>query len=579
MQQPSGSSARRMLVWSAAVFALLAGRAAAQAPAATQPGVQQQTIEQEQRPTKPDFTPRPPAEIEKPEEKAPQAAEPRGPRVLVKKFRITGNTVIKTEKLEALAQPDEGKQLNLEQLRAVATRITEYYRDQGYLLAYAYLPPQDVREGTIEIALLEGEVGEIEVTGTERYFPEVVQRALTRVKNQRIIHEGLLETAINDLNEYPGLNVRASLKPGEKRGTTDIIMTAQERLGLSAGADVDNYGSRFSGMWRFGADMSYGSLSGLGDKLAIRGILSDDHLYYLRLNYQFPVGGYGTKLGANFVYSETGVGEELKALDAIGYLQMGGVEIIQPYLRTSGFNLQFFGGLDIKRIDNDVLNVSAGSDDLRVFRLGFNGDYRDRMLGRTYFGMTYYQGVPWVGGNHQDDPGSTKTGAPGFFSKATFDLARIQSLIIGGSYVVLRGFAQLSSQDLISVEQYSIGGYYTVRGYPLAERAGEQGYSVNAELVVPVPYLREWLQAAAFVDHAAVFPVSPNRTAGEKEHYLTGVGGGLRLNVPVPYVPGGVVQVRLDYGYAIGPNPTNTTNRITHKIDRGIIYLASSFRF
>jgi hypothetical protein len=59
------------------------------------------------------------------------------------------------EVLEALARPDEGKELNLEQLKAVAARVTEYYRERGYILAYAYLPPQDVREGVIEIAILE----------------------------------------------------------------------------------------------------------------------------------------------------------------------------------------------------------------------------------------------------------------------------------------------------------------------------------------------------------------------------------------------------------------------------------------
>ena len=572
MQPQSASSAYgRILAWSLVIVGLLAAETIAGAPGST--------IEQERRPTRPDMTPRTPAEIEKPEEKAPPPVEQRGPRVLAKKFRITGNTVIKTEKLDALVRPDEGKQLTLEQLKTVASRITEYYRDKGYLLAYAYLPPQDVREGVIEIAILEGEIGVIEVTGTERYQPEAIRWALTRVENERIVHEGLLETAINNLNDYPGLSVRASLKPGEKRGTTDIVMTAQERLGLSAGVDMDNYGSRYSGMWRFGTDVSYGSLTGLGDKFSFRGITSDDNLYYIRTNYNAPVGGYGTKVGVTYVYTESKIGEELKALNARGYLQIGSIEINQPVWRTSAFNFELFGGLDAKRTDNDVLTKSAGADDLRIFRLGFTGDYRDRFLGRTYFGMGAYANVPWLGGDHQDDPGSTMTGSPGFFTKATLDLARVQSLLIGGSYIVLRGFGQMASQNLPSTEQYAVGGYYTVRGYPLAERAGDQGYSASAELVVPVPYLREWLQAAAFVDHAGIFPISPNKSAGVKEHYLSGVGGGLRFNLPVGFVPGGIVQVRLDFGYAVGPNPSNTSDRIAHKIDRGIIYLASSFRF
>jgi hemolysin activation/secretion protein len=557
----------------------LGGAVFAQAPPATQPGVQQQTIEQEQRPTRPDLTPRPPAEIDKPASPETPPAPRGGPRVAVRKFRITGNTAIATDRLEALVRPDEGKELTLEQLRAVAAKVTEYYGEQGYILARAYLPPQDVREGTLEIAVLEGEIGEIEVIGYEYYSAQALLLPMTRFRNAKIVHEGLLETAINELNDYPGLNVRASLKPGEKRGLTDVVLTAQERFRLSGKLDADNYGSRFSGVWRYGGEFTYGGFTGYGDKFTFRGLASDETLNYFRGLYETPVGGYGTHLRFYYSYSENMVGDEFTALNAWSWFQVAGVEINQTILRTSGFNLFAFGGFDYKRVENDIQGDSAGKDDLRIFRLGFSGDYRDRLLGRTYFGMTWFQGVPALGGNSRNDPGATRPDNPGAFSKWTFDVARLQSLIYGGSYLVLRGFAQLSSQNLVAAEQYSIGGYYTVRGYPLSERSGDQGYSVSAELVVPVPYLREWLQAAAFVDHGGVFPISPDRGAGVREHFLSGVGGGLRLNLPAPYLPGGTFQLRLDYGYAVGPRPTSTTNRLLPATDRGILYVSTAIRF
>ncbi|MFI5342521.1 MAG: ShlB/FhaC/HecB family hemolysin secretion/activation protein, partial [Candidatus Methylomirabilales bacterium] len=251
------------------VFSVPAKVAAqAQLPPAAQPG--QQELEPERRPGAPDMTPRPPAEIEKP---APSGAPPKeaeGPKVLVTQFRVTGNTVIPSAKLEALVRSEEGKELSLAQLREVAARITDYYADKGFILARAYLPPQDVREGVLEIAVLEGTIGRIEVTGNERYNSATITRALTRVENAKVVNEGLLETAINDLNDYPGLNVRASLKPGESRGTTDVVLTAQERVPVNFGVDVDNYGSRFTGFWRYGVELGYGNIAGLGDKLSFR---------------------------------------------------------------------------------------------------------------------------------------------------------------------------------------------------------------------------------------------------------------------------------------------------------------------
>lgn len=560
------------------VAALAASAAAQQVPPSARPTTPSQTIEQEQRPTRPDMTPRPPAVIETPERPAAIPAEAEGPRALIRTFRITGNQVISTKTLEALVRPEEGKALTLEEMRALAARISDYYAQQGYLLARAYLPPQDIRQETLEIAVLEGDVGEVDVTGNEYYTKEAILSALGRFRRRGVIHEGLLETAINELNDYPGLNVRASLKPGEQRGKTDVILTAQERPRFTFAADVDNYGSKYSGIWRFGTELSYGGITGLGDKLTLRGIGSDERLGYFRGSYLTPVGGYGTKLGLSYTQSENTVGEEFASLNAVGFLQAGSLDITQTVFRTSAANLQLFGGVDIKSVENDVLGLRSGQDDLRVFRLGFSGDYRDRFLGRSYYGFTWHQGVPWFGGNEQNDPGATRNDNPGSYSKWTFDLARIQSLLYGGAYVVLRGFAQLSSQNLQSVEQYSIGGYYTVRGYPLAERGGDQGYALSAEVVAPVPYLQEYLQAAAFVDHGGVFPVSPNKRGGEKEHFLSGIGLGLRANVRLPGAFGGTLQLRLDYGFAVGPEPTTTTNRLIH-VDRGILYFSSSVRF
>ena len=564
----------------AGLLACLAVAIPAEAQVPPGPGIPDQTIEPQRRPGAPDMAPRPPADIELPERptRPPKGAE--GPKVFVRKFQITGNTVIPATTLESLVRSEEGQELTLEQLRAAAARITDYYAARGYILARAYLPPQDVREGVIEIAIMEGKIGDIEVTGNERYKSDVILRALTRVRDGKVVEESRLETAINDLNEYPGLNVRASLKPGAERGTTDILMTAQERLPLSGMADVDNYGSRFTGFWRYGFELGYGNLTGLGDTVSVRGIKSDSNgLSYGRASFLIPIGYYETKFAGSYVYSENGVGAEFAPLEAGGNLQSVELEIIQPFMKTAGANFQMSGGFEAARIVNKVLNAESGIDDLRVFRLGFSGDYRDNYLGRWFYGLNWYQGVPWLGGNWKNDKGASVPNGPGSFSKWTLDLARLQSLVIGGSYLILRGTGQLANVNMVSYERLAVGGYYTVRGYPLAEYSGDKGYTATAELVVPIPGLREWLQMVAFVDHAGVFPISPDKTIGEKGHFLSGVGGGFRIGVPIPQALGGTLQVRLDYGIHVGsPKPSSEKSGVGQGLP-GIFYLSSSFKF
>lgn len=566
-------------------FALILGvslspDASAQVPPTVQPGQLERQLEPERRPGRPDVTPREPAQIERPQPPPRPARERAAPKVLVKKFRFSGNTVVSTAKLESLARSAEGKELTLDELKEVTARITDFYATEGYILARAYLPPQDVSEGTIEIAVLEGEVGKIDVTGNVQYESAVLARALTRVQNARVVHEGLLETAINDLNDYPGLNVRASLRPGEKRGFTDIVLTAQERLPYTFIVDVDNYGSRFTGPWRYGMELGLGNIAGFGDKFTLRGIKSDDDLNYGRASYVVPVGGYGTRVGLSYAHAENGIGEEFADLQGAGRLDIASLDITQGFLRTAGASFQVFGGFDYKTVRNFTLGISAGKDDLRIFRLGFSGDYRDRFLGRTLYGVTWYQGTTLFDGSKKNDLGASRIDGPGNFSKWTLDVARLQSLIYGGSYVVLRGFGQMASNNLLTSERYAIGGYYTVRGYPISEFLGDHGYAVTAEVVVPVPYIRDWVQVVGFIDHGGVFIVSPDReTAERKMHYLTGTGGGLRLTLPVPWLVTGTLQMRVDYGVSVGdPSPTSRKNGITDG-KPGVVYFSSSFRF
>jgi hemolysin activation/secretion protein len=44
----------------------------------------------------------------------------------------------------------------------MAQRITQRYRDAGYALAQAYLPPQEVGDGAVTIVVAEGRYGKID---------------------------------------------------------------------------------------------------------------------------------------------------------------------------------------------------------------------------------------------------------------------------------------------------------------------------------------------------------------------------------------------------------------------------------
>ena len=553
--------------------------------------------------------------------KPPGARSPTGEAtVKVTKIKFTGNRVIETAELENVVASVIGKELNLIELNEVAGRVSEYYVEQGYIMARVYIPPQVIegKAGIVEMAVLEGNIGVVQTEGNTRYQSSTILRAMEPVLKRQVVHEGALETALNELNAYPGLKVRANLLPGAATGQTDIHLTAQERIPYAFTADINNYGSRLTGPWVYSGEIGLGNLLGIGDNLTLKGSKSDDNLFLTYASYLVPVTSFGTKLQLSWIHSENVIGEEFAFQRPVGRVDIASMDILQTITRASGFSLLVLGGFDFKTVRN-ILAVPGPSgtlqskDELRVFRLGLRGDYRDPWLGRTYFGLTWHYFVDFWGGSEQNAPQTSFAGAgPGPTSKATADIARYQSLsfpfiqglpvlpaVLNDSYLILRATGQLASDRLLSPERFTVGGYYTVRGYPVAELIGDSGYAATAELVVPVPSSatvpffgqtwKEMIQVAAFVDHGGTFE-SPLTAApaATPQAYLTGAGGGLRINLPfgVPQpVDRGVLTLKIDWASAIGrPRPTSrdqgiSLNNVYGDGAAGILYVSATLRF
>ena len=111
-------------------------------------------------------------------------------KVLIKTVRITGNIVIGTAELEPIIQSYVGKELDLSELEKIAQTITEEYQRRGYTLARAYVPEQEINNGVVEIAVLEGRVGQIDVTGNKSYSTEFIRKGFSGVVSSTTYYFG-----------------------------------------------------------------------------------------------------------------------------------------------------------------------------------------------------------------------------------------------------------------------------------------------------------------------------------------------------------------------------------------------------
>lgn len=92
---------------------------------------------------------------------APVAPVAEGVAIQVMSLRVTGQTLFSEAQLIAVTGFSPGSKLSLNDLRAMTTRISDFYNTQGYFVAQAYLPAQNIQEGVVTIAVIEGRYGKI----------------------------------------------------------------------------------------------------------------------------------------------------------------------------------------------------------------------------------------------------------------------------------------------------------------------------------------------------------------------------------------------------------------------------------
>ena len=448
-----------------------------------------------------------------------------GPTVQVTAFEFSGNTAFASTDLLTLLADLQNRRVSLGELQAGANRITLYYRERGYPLARAYLPAQEVDQGVVKIAVLEGHYGEVQVQNTAGIGGAALA-PLAALKAGDAVHAEPLERSLLLLRDTPGVEVKSTLKPGATVGATDLVVDVQPGPRVSGSIDADNYGNRFTGEYRLGGTLNLNSPLGLGDQLTLRAMGSDEEQHYYRAAYQLPVGPWATQVGMAYSDMDYQLAKDFDDLDAHGNARITSAYLIQPLVRRRDLSLSAQLQFDDKRLKDDIDLFASKSDKrARVLSAALLGNSRDTWLGGglNSFSLTWSQGSLTLDGQLEKLIDDLTAGSQGQFNKLNPSLVRLQRLTDRLSlYAQLQG--QWSDSNLDSSEKLSLGGAYGVRAYPQGEASGDQGWLGNLELRYA---LTEAWQLSSFVDHGHVRLNKHTWADGENHRNLSAAGLGL----------------------------------------------------
>jgi hemolysin activation/secretion protein len=425
--------------------------------------------------------------------------------ITVNSLRVTGAKAYSEAELLALTGFKPGSELTISNLRAMANAISDFYHRNGYFLAQAYLPAQDIKDGVVTIAVMDGQYGKVSLNNETNVSGKLANGLLGGLNSGDPVTSAPLESRLLLLSDLPGVKVNSTLVPGAEMGTSDLIVNLTPGKRISGSIDADNAGNRYTGANRLGATVNFNEPTGNGDVASLRALTSGSGLNYLRGSYQLQFGK--AKVGVAYSALRYELGEEFESLRANGTAEIATVYGSYPLIRSRNNNLYVGLAYDDKTFQDKIDATSTVSDkQAQVFMASVNGDHVGGN-GQSAYSLTWSSGnidlqTPV---NLAFDAATAQTN--GHFNKLAFSATRVQGLTDMFSLSASVN-GQIASKNLDVSEKMELGGMYGVRAYPEGEAFGDEGYVLNMEARMNLAKFSErmpgQLQLIAFGDVGSV---------------------------------------------------------------------------
>lgn len=447
---------------------------------------------------------------------------------------IEGAKHVPADKLRPLYASLIGRKVKLTEIYDAANRITQYYRDHGYLLSRAFLPEQEIHDGVIRIRVIEGFVSGYRIKNPGGIKDQIEAYAKKLMASGPVTSENL-ERYLLLMNDLPGVTVRSVLVPSKKiPNSAELVLTVTEKK-LNGFASVDNLGTTFLGPTRLTLSAQANSLFGMTDQTNLIMLRAPDHreLSYYNAGYHQNIGDEGTKIGTNISYARTNPTLPSNMgglLEPQGEAQTLSVDLSHPFIRSRSLNV--YGGLafDITKNKTDYapgLSAIETKDNQRIVRANSQVSYTDTTGNYNSLNTALSRGIGGLGASDKGDTQLSRAFGDPSFTKVNFDATRLQRLY--GPFTGLIGTTgQYAFNSLLASEQFGMGGNEFGRGYDSSEVTGDHGLGAKAEIAYNHSTSRKYLeryQIYGFYDIGKIW--LRNKPVGQPSHESvasTGVG-------------------------------------------------------
>lgn len=425
------------------------------------------------------------------------ATQPAAPQTFtLNSIALSGNTVIMSEVLQAVAAPYLNRPISADDVEALRQKLIRIYTDRGYVnsgVVWRDDIGRGVANGILTGNVIEGRLSAIRVNGMQGLDERHLTRRLASSADGPFNLDLLRERFQLALSDPLIARMNARVSPGEQAGEAvldvDVVLAPTQQFTLLA----NNYRPPSIGANAIGLNASFRNLTGFGDLLeaSLQHAPQSSAKGRASLSWNMPAGFAGTRFTLALDHGDSSVVEQPSAaLDISG--QLSSVDVGLSQTLAESLTQKFSIGINHVNRDNRTLlmgspfsftpNEPDGVTREALWRVWQDFSYR------TPTQVVALRSTFTLGRNNLVDvPGLPPQDSPAKSFRAWMGQVQwARQLSDNGAQLVVRGTLQRTPDRLLSLDGLAVGGVNTVRGFRENQLVRDNGAYLNVEFDYPV---------------------------------------------------------------------------------------------
>lgn len=416
-----------------------------------------------------------------PSSKAPVDSEKLGIRVSA--INIEGNTIFSDKELSTIYAKYIGKETSIKELYGIAAEITKMYQKNDYILSFAVVPAQRIKDGTFTIKVVEGFFDDLIFETDHHSYRSFFDDWKQKIASGKPVKGKDLEQMMFLMSNLYGAKVEPIIEASKTTQGASVLRIHITHDYTSGEFALDNYGTKYIGPIQQTGTLNINSALGLYEKITFRDLatVGENESRFGEISFNIPINSSGDTFGFSASKTKSYPGFILEDSEIVNRTKRQNFSYSHPLIFTA--NKNWFVGAEFDSYNSETTTLQTLTSEDKVRSLRFNSTYLNKSDDGNinYARIEFSQGLNILDATESNSPNLSRANGRSDFGKLKFHF--LHSWFFKKNFIMTaKSSGQYAFTQLLSSEEFGLGGRDFGRGYGNSDFVGDHGLAGSLEL-------------------------------------------------------------------------------------------------